>query len=520
MTGLQLGVGLRTLPLLLVLLASACSGAALHGGAQRQVLQQRARARTGGASLSATTSVGAITAFASDPAQGLFNITCEGNVQFQVIFYTPTTIRVWMALDGNFSDPAGPLLVVAQRSPPVPASSQETTSTYAMQARGSTVRLEAHKNPLLFAMYDGETLLWQETVGLSWNDTTTTQTLAAAQSEYFFGGGMQNGRFSHKGHQIRISTDGNWADGGNPNAAPFYLSTGGYGVFRNTFAPAVYNFAGSPINTAHNESRFDAFFFAGDMKQVLNLYTLVTGRPFLPPIYGLGLGDSDCYHNDRHGNSTRVVLAVADEYRSRDMPGAWFLPNDGYGCGFGEDNTSFPTDFEDLDYVVAELHKRGFYTGLWSSTGLPNITREVAGSGVRIGKTDVGWVGAGYDYAFSAVEMVVQGIEQNSDARRFIWTVEGWAGTQRNAVVWCGDDYGTFDYVRWQIATFVGTSLSGIGHVSGDINGIFGGTGETYIRDLQFKCFMTVLMSMSGWAQNPDKQPWTFGEPYESISRR
>jgi hypothetical protein len=26
-------------------------------------------------------------------------------------------------------------------------------------------------------------------------------------------------------------------------------------------------------------------------------------------------------------------------------------------------------------------------------------------------------------------------------------------------------------------------------------------------------------MSMSGWAENPDKQPWTWGEPYTSINR-
>ncbi len=32
----------------------------------------------------------------------------------------------------------------------------------------------------------------------------------------------------------------------------------------------------------------------------------------MPPIYGLGLGDSDCYHNGRHGNDTRVALAVAE----------------------------------------------------------------------------------------------------------------------------------------------------------------------------------------------------------------
>ena len=30
---------------------------------------------------------------------------------------------------------------------------------------------------------------------------------------------------------------------------------------------------------------------------------------------------------------------------------------------------------------------------------------------------------------------------------------------------------------------------------------------------------MTTLMTMSGWAANPDKQPWTYGEPYTSINR-
>merc|ERR1712070_762736 len=30
---------------------------------------------------------------------------------------------------------------------------------------------------------------------------------------------------------------------------------------------------------------------------------------------------------------------------------------------------------------------------------------------------------------------------------------------------------------------------------------------------------MTVVMTMSGWAGNPDKQPWTWGEPYTSINR-
>ena len=42
--------------------------------------------------------------------------------------------------------------------------------------------------------------------------------------------------------------------------------------------------------------------------------------------------------------------------------------------------------------------------------------------------------------------------------------------------------------------------------MSGDVDGIFGGSAETYVRDLQFKSLMTTAMVMSGWASNPDKQ--------------
>ena len=61
-------------------------------------------------------------------------------------------------------------------------------------------------------------------------------------------------------------------------------------------------------------------------------------------------------------------------------------------------------------------------------------------------------------------------------------------------------------HIRWQIPTFVGAGFSAQAHVSGDVDGIFGGSPDTYVRDLQFKCLMTTMMTMSGWAGNPDKQ--------------
>ena len=59
------------------------------------------------------------------------------------------------------------------------------------------------------------------------------------------------------------------------------------------------------------------------------------------------------------------------------MPRGWMLVNDGYGCGYGEGPVSFPSNLTDLAYVVEELHSRGLYTGLWTSTGMPHIDKEV-----------------------------------------------------------------------------------------------------------------------------------------------
>jgi hypothetical protein len=76
--------------------------------------------------------------------------------------------------------------------------------------------------------------------------------------------------------------------------------------------------------------------------------------------------------------------------------------------------------------------------------------------------------------------------------------------------MWTGDDSGSMDYVKWQLPTFTGCGFSAQAHVSGDVDGIFGGSPESYVRDLQFKALMSVVMVMSGWAENPDKQPCKF----------
>ena len=126
----------------------------------------------------------------------------------------------------------------------------------------------------------------------------------------FYGCGMQNGFYDHTGRFVLIHEGGGWDAGGRANPAPFFMSSRGYGALRNTYKPGAYNFS-KQVMLAHDEAGLDSFYFIGNsMKDVLNLYTRVAGRPMLPPIWGLFLGDSDCYNNARHKGTTSSALLL------------------------------------------------------------------------------------------------------------------------------------------------------------------------------------------------------------------
>jgi alpha-glucosidase len=424
----------------------------------------------------------------------------------RVVFLRDDTFRIWVAFGGKFVDETD---MVVGGEQPVQLDVIDTGPYHRLTTGALTLRI--YKDRLRFGLYqpDDATRIVEEKRPLAWDQQAgTTQYLTRGEEEQYFGGGMQNGRFTHRHKAIDIAVSYNWDDGGCPNSVPFYLSSAGYGVFRHTFAPGQYVF-GDTVRTRHQERRFDAYYFVGAPKQMIDRYTELTGRPMMPPIYGLELGDADCYcHNANRGERhTLDALQIADGYVDRQIPLGWMLVNDGYGCGY-----------EDLDQVADGLAARHITLGLWTSTGLADHAKEVR-TGARVRKLDVAWVGPGYRFALDACRRAYEGIEDNSEARGFVWTPEGWAGTQRYAVHWSGDQEGSWEYIRWQIPTYAGATLSGLASTTGDIDGIYTGTDPTYTRDLQWKMFLPVVMTMSGWATF-DKQPWRRGEPYTTINRR
>ena len=392
----------------------------------------------------------------------------------------------------------------------------------------AALSLRIDKKPLRFTLYRAgdDAPLWQETQPIDIGDKRSVQTLSSSKAERFFGGGQQNGRFEFKGRQLEISYSGGWDEGDRPSPAPVLLSSRGWGMLRNSWRDGSYDLRqDEQITLAHDDPRFDAYFFVGPtLHELLARYTELTGRARMLPRWALGYGDADCYNDGDNaskpgtvprgwsdgptGKTPDVIDSVAKQYRVHDMPGAWILPNDGYGCGY-----------TDLPKVVLGLKQYGFRTGLWTESGVDKIAWEVGTAGTRVQKLDVAWTGKGYQFSMDANKAAYDGILNNSDSRPFLWTVMGWAGIQRYAVAWTGDQNSSWDYIRWHIPTLIGSGLSGMAYASGDVDAIFGGSPETFTRDLQWKAFTPVLMGMSGWSSAARKHPWWYEEPYRSINR-
>ncbi|KAJ3014495.1 UNVERIFIED_CONTAM: hypothetical protein HDU68_000249 [Siphonaria sp. JEL0065] len=464
----------------------------------------------------------AVVATPAGPVTGFEELS---NSQFRIKTVTTTTLLSVLASDtirlqtvkrgAEFTEPLKPAIVVKKSWDKIQATTQKSDKEIVVSWNGG-YQVRINKSPAFTVSITGPdgSVVYQEAAPIDIDAEKSAQFLTHDGNEQFYGGGMQNGRFTHKFNKIRVERSVNWDDGGSPNSSPFYMSSKGYGVFRNTFAQGVYDFTSTktPVVTTHTESRFDAYIFlANSLKGILDPFTKLTGRPFLPPMYGLELGDSDCYlHNANRGerHTLSYTTEIANGYIDNDMPVGWLLVNDGYGCGY-----------EDLPETAQMLASKNISMGLWTEFDLVNQPYEVQQGQVRVRKLDEKWIGGGYEFALGGCEIAYGGIEEYSDARGFVWTVEGWAGTQRCSVMWSGDQRGNWENIRFHIPTFQGAGLSAQAWTSGDIDGIWSGSAVTYTRDLQHKVFAPVVMSMSGWAPS-DKQPWRYGEPYTSINRK
>ena len=123
-------------------------------------------------------------------------------------------------------------------------------------------------------------------------------------------------------------------------------------------------------------------------------------------------------------------------------------------------------------------------------------------------------------YGSLMVQATREGLLRLRPGRRpFVISRSGYAGIQRHALLWTGDNSSTWEHLTMSLSQLLNLGLSGVAWAGVDIGGFYGdATGELLARWTEFGMFQPFCRNHSE-KQTRHQEPWLFGEPYESVCR-
>lgn len=124
-------------------------------------------------------------------------------------------------------------------------------------------------------------------------------------------------------------------------------------------------------------------------------------------------------------------------------------------------------------------------------------------------------------YGFQMCQATYEGLRRHRPEKRpFILTRSGYAGIQRYAAVWMGDNHSWWEHILLHLTSCMGMGLSGVPFVGADVGGFSAdANGELVARWIQLGAF-TPFFRMHSAMGTRDQEPWTFGPEVEEICRQ
>ena len=164
--------------------------------------------------------------------------------------------------------------------------------------------------------------------------------------------------------------------------------------------------------------------------------------------------------------------------------------------------------------------------GIWTDMNEPADFRDPTGKlHENIRFDDLGqhtpYNGLRNTFALNMARATYEGLQRLDPGKRpFVITRAGYAGIQRYAVKWTGDNNATFASLSLNVPMFASLGLSGEAFVGAAIPGFMGrGDGELLARSYQIAAFSPFFRNHTA-IDSYDKEPWRFGAYYEDIARK
>ena len=266
----------------------------------------------------------------------------------------------------------GPDFELQKSDPSVSISNEEETATFQSGELKAVVSKTAPYN-ITFEK-DGKLLTSSKPRGQAYvKDTRINQAYISEQlsidvGEMIYGLGERFTNFVKNGQTVDM-----WnADGGTGTEQaykniPFYMSNRGYGVFVNSPKKVSYEIGSEKVSRVQFSvpgEEMEYYIVAGDtMKDVLDNYTNLTGKPTLPPAWSFGLWMSTSFLTDY---DEATVNHFVDGMIERDIPLEVFH----FDCLWMEEYewVNFEWDkrtFPDPENMLKRLKDKGLKICVW-----------------------------------------------------------------------------------------------------------------------------------------------------------
>ncbi len=335
---------------------------------------------------------------------------------------------------------------------------------------------------------------------------------------------------------------------------PFYVTTQGYGVYFNHSSLLTFwvgSMSAADVQVGVEDDFLDYFVMVGQITDVLNAYTDLTGKSCMPPAWSFGYWQSKISYR-----AADEVLDIATKLRENNVPcdvihldTHWFK-SDWY-CNLEFDNQRFP----DPVGFMKKLREMGIKVSLWQLSYIPSgskyyddlaavdgfvknadgtlfntdsrpghmtsvidftnpkavevYQRYLAGlfqMGASVIKTDFGEWAPGGDAKYHdggtgrkhhnlyplLYNKAAAEVTERETGCRIVWARSAWAGSQRYPIHWGGDNSPNFPNMAPQVDGGLSLGLSGFPFWSHDIGGFIGDTNDRLlIRWMQMGMFMS-----------------------------
>ncbi|WP_236636859.1 glycoside hydrolase family 31 protein [Sinomicrobium soli] len=297
------------------------------------------------------------------------NISSEGDNSFhlktsdadvKIKFCTPSIVRFRTSWNGEFREEE-PYMVSNYHWDKVDVRRKETADKVTFQT--DRLNIEIEKDPFQVSIYDKSgNLLSSDTSATPIPEGHSGIAKKLRADEHFFGFGERMDFLDRRGKEVTLNVGRGL---GKPHITgaynileanyapvPFFMSTGGYGIFYHTAYPSTWDMGKSDPETYRffsEDPEADYYFIYGpDLPAILDGYTSITGKSPMLPKFAMGL-HVGTYSGGTWGHeektSARYPVALVEKFRKFHIP-VDVLHLDSTWRMFGENGGSGATTFE------------------------------------------------------------------------------------------------------------------------------------------------------------------------------